>query len=55
LKKKLYEENQIDHTDYLAALTAHERYLANREELLAQMEMLKVNIHTLIGKGEEEG
>jgi outer membrane protein TolC len=55
LKEKLYEENQIDHTDYLAALTAHERYLANREELLAQMEMLKVNIHTLIGKGEEEG
>jgi outer membrane protein TolC len=54
LKEKLYEENQIDHTDYLAALTAHERVLANREELLAQLEVLKVNIHTLIGKGEEE-
>ena len=54
LKEKLYEENQIDHTDYLAALTAHERYLANREELLAQMEIIKVTIHTLIGKGEEE-
>ncbi len=54
MKEKLYEESQIDHTDYLAALTAHERYLVNREELLAQMEMLKVNIHTLIGKAEEE-
>jgi outer membrane protein TolC len=54
MKEKLFEENQIDHTDYLAALTAHERYLVNREELLAQMEVLKVNIHTLIGKAEEE-
>jgi outer membrane protein TolC len=54
LKEKLFEENQIDHTDYLAALTTHERYLVNREELLAQMEVLKVNIHTLIGKAEEE-
>jgi outer membrane protein TolC len=54
MKEKLYEENQIDHTDYLAALTAHERYLANREELLAQMEVLKVNIHALIGKGGDE-
>jgi outer membrane protein TolC len=54
MKEKLYEENQIDHTDYLAALTTHERYLVNREELLAQMEVLKVNIHALIGKGGEE-
>ena len=54
MKEKLFEENQIDHTDYLAALTTHERYLVNREELLAQMEVLKVNIHTLIGKAEEE-
>ena len=54
LKEKLYEENQIDHTDLLAAMTSQERYLSNREELLAQMEMLKVNIDTLIGKCEEE-
>ena len=54
LKEKLYEENQIDHTDLLAAMTSQERYLSNREELLAQMEMLKVNLDTLIGKCEEE-
>lgn len=54
LKEKLYDENQIDHTDMLAAMTSQERYLSNREELLTQMEMLKVNIDTLIGKCEEE-
>ena len=54
LKEKLYEENQIDHNDYLAALTSQERVLSNREELLAQVELLKVGIHTLIGKCEEE-
>ena len=41
LKDKLYEENQIDHTDLLAAMTSQERYLANREELLVQVEMLQ--------------
>jgi outer membrane protein TolC len=54
LKERLYEENQIDHTDLLAAMTSQERYLSNREEMLTQMEMLKVNIDTLIGKCEEE-
>jgi len=54
LKGKLYEENQIDNQDYLAALTSQERYISNREELLAQVELLKVGIHTLIGKCEEE-
>ncbi len=54
LKEKLYAESQIDHHEYLAALTSQERYLSNREELLAQIELLKVGIHTLIGKCEEE-
>jgi outer membrane protein TolC len=54
LKEKLYEEKQIDHNDYLAALTSQERYISNREELLAQVELLKVGIQTLIGKCEEE-
>jgi outer membrane protein TolC len=54
LKEKLYAENQIDHNDYLAALTSQERYVSNREELLAQVELLKVGIDTLIGKCEEE-
>jgi len=54
LKEKLYAENQIDHTDYLAALTSQERTVSNREELLAQMELLAVGIDALIGKCEEE-
>jgi len=54
LKEKLYEENQIDHTDLLAAMTSQERYVSDREELLARMEMLQVSIDTLIGKCEEE-
>ncbi len=54
LKEKLHEESQIDHNDYLAALTGRERYLANREELLAQMDLVQVGIRTLIGKCEEE-
>lgn len=54
LKEKLYEESQIDHTDLLAAMASQERFLSNREEMLAQMEMLKVNLDTLIGRCEEE-
>jgi outer membrane protein TolC len=54
LKEKLYEENQIDHNDYLAALTGREKYRADREELLTRMGLLQVGIETLIGKCEEE-
>ena len=54
LKDRLYEESQIDHTDLLAAMTSQERYVADREELLAQMEMLRANLDTLVGKTEEE-
>ncbi len=54
LKDKLYEENQIDHTELLAAMANQEKYVSNREELLAQMEMLRANLDTLVGKYEEE-
>jgi outer membrane protein TolC len=54
LKEQLYEENQIDHTDLLAAMSSQERYLAERGEALAQMEMLKAAIDTLVGRTEEE-
>jgi outer membrane protein len=55
LKEQLYEESQIDHGDLLAAMAAAERYQSGRGELLAQMEMLKAGIDTLIGTCEEEG
>ncbi len=54
LKERLYEESQIDHADLLAAMSGEERYLSSRGELLAQMEMLKAGIDTLIGRCEEE-
>jgi outer membrane protein TolC len=54
LKEKLYEENQIDHADLLAAMTGQEKYLAEREGLAAQLELLAASIDTLIGKCEEE-
>jgi outer membrane protein TolC len=54
LKEKLYEESQIDHSDLLAAMASQEKYLADREGLAAQLEMLKVSIDTLTGKCEEE-
>lgn len=49
LKEKLYTENQSDNIDYLDAMTAWERYRSQREELLAQLELIKVNVHTLVG------
>jgi outer membrane protein TolC len=54
LKEQLYEENQIDHTDLLAAMSSQEQYLSKRGEALAQMEMLAAAIDTLIGRVEEE-
>jgi len=54
LKDRLYEESQIDHTDLLAAMASQERYVSDREELLAQMEMLRANLDTLVGRTEEE-
>ncbi|MCU0235997.1 MAG: TolC family protein [Acidobacteria bacterium] len=54
LKERLYEESQIDHADLLAAMAGQERFLSTRGELLAQLELLKVNMDTLAGKCEEE-
>ncbi len=55
LKEKLYEEQQIDHTLLLAAMAGQERYRSSRDEALAQIEMLKAAIDTLVGKFAEEG
>jgi outer membrane protein TolC len=49
LKEKLYAENQSDNLDYLEAMTAWERYRSQRQELLARLELIKVNVHTLVG------
>ncbi len=54
LKDSLYEEGQIDHTDLLAAMASQERYVADREQLRVQVEMLRANLDVLVGKTEEE-
>jgi len=58
LKGRLYEEHQISNFDYLAALSTRNRYLNQMQEMDARMELIKVQIHQVIGKncfnGEEE-
>jgi len=54
LKKTLYEEGQLDHRSYLAALLNREHYQARREEAGLQMEIVKAQILILAGKGLEE-
>jgi outer membrane protein TolC len=54
LKEALYNEQQVSHPDFLAALLDRERYEALREELLLQVRLIKININTLIGRYGEE-
>ncbi|MBN2346048.1 MAG: TolC family protein [Candidatus Aminicenantes bacterium] len=54
LKEQLYEEKQIDHIHLLAAMCCQERYLSNRGEALAQIDMIRAAIDTLVGRCEEE-
>lgn len=53
LKEGLLKEQQIDNIDYLSALTRKESYDSLRNTILAQLELIKVNINQLIGKFEE--
>jgi len=53
LKKGLYEERQIPNVDYLAALLTREKNLLAKDEIRIQIEMIKVNINTLIGRSKE--
>lgn len=53
LKETLYRESQIANIDYLAALTARERYRSMKNEILVQIELVKNNIAVLIGHWEE--
>jgi outer membrane protein TolC len=48
LKARLYEENQIPHTDYLAAMTEYEKYESMRYERLHEIQLTRVSINTLI-------
>lgn len=54
IKKKLFDERQISNIDYLAAVTNQQRYLYQKDEISARLELVKLNIDYLIGKSKEE-
>ena len=56
LKAGLYQEKQIPNIDLLTALSSAEKYPLMKQELLIQLEQVKVNINTLISlnKAKEE-
>lgn len=51
LKAELYREQQVSNIDYLDALTTKERYVSKKNELKMQLELIKVDINRIIGKG----
>jgi outer membrane protein TolC len=53
LKKALYEEREIPNIDYLEALLTREKNALLIQEIQIQIERVKVNINTLIGKNKE--
>jgi outer membrane protein TolC len=53
LKKSLYTEKQIPNIDYLAALLTREKNALLIQEIQIQIERVKMNITTLIGKNKE--
>lgn len=54
LKESLYRENQLAHSEFLAAQTDLERYRSDRGELDVQIQIVRVAIHTLAGTHWEE-
>ena len=51
LKAGLYREQQVSNIDYLDALCTKERYVSKKNELKMQLELIKVGINRVIGKG----
>jgi len=54
LKEALYVERQIPNVDYLEALLTREKNALLLQEIQIQIERIKVNINTLIGKSKED-
>lgn len=54
LKNQLFMEKQITNLDYLTAILSKDRYISMKEEVLFQLEQIKVNINTLISRVEGE-
>ena len=53
LKKSLYTEREIPNVDYLTALLTREKNVLLIQEIQIQIDLVKVNINTLIGKNKE--
>ncbi len=54
LKEALYAEREIPNVDYLEALLTREKNALLVQEIQIQIEQVKVNINTLIGKSMED-
>lgn len=54
LKEALYAEREISNVDYLEALLMREKNALLLQEIHIQIERIKVNINTLIGKNKED-
>ncbi len=55
LKEALYREGQVPNVDYLTALLNKEKNQLLRDEVRIRIELLKVNINTLISSNKENG
>jgi len=53
LKEGLYKEKQISNKDYLAALQGKRKYDAMMDEIILQIEKIKIRINTLISRTKE--
>lgn len=49
LKEELLQQQQIANIDYLASLTTRQQYMAKRDEIQTQIELIKVSINKTIG------
>jgi len=54
IKERLYLENQIAHTDFLAAVTGRERYRSQKQESLTQLQLLNAAINAACGQSVED-
>lgn len=55
LKEQLYKENQAANIDYLSALLNKEKYESQRSERKVELQMVNININTLVGRNGLRG
>lgn len=55
LKEQLYKENQAANIDYLSALLNKEKYESQHSEREVELQMVSININTLVGRNGFRG